>query len=131
MSSPIIPTEESKYLIENDVKKYLELKDAIKLRQKEIKEFKQYLTTIEDSILKFMTSHDLPVINFKGTESLSIDKKISKKGLQKALLDEKFNTALSVAESEETKLCIESLRTSLDDREVSEKISLKYSSKSG
>jgi hypothetical protein len=129
MSSPSpvqLPSDDEKYLIENDVKKYLEFKEVIKMKQKEIKEYKQFLKTVEDSILGFMTNNDIPVLNFKGTESLMIEKKTSKKGLQKTLLDEKFNSALSVAESDETKDCLETLRNSLDDREVSEKTSLKY-----
>ena len=127
LSPSPVPSDESKFLIENDVKKYLELKEAIKTRQKEIKEYKQFLKTIEESILSFMTTHDLPVLNFKDSQSLSIQKKISKQGFQKKLLDEKFNSALSVAESEETKECLENLRKILDEREVSEKIGLKYS----
>ena len=127
-ASPV-PTNESKYLIENDVKKYLDLKEVIKQKQKEIKEYKEYLKVTEASIVGFMTTHDLPVLQFKGSETLKLDKKTSKKGLQKNLLDEKFNNALSKSESNETKECLESLRLELEDREVSEKISLKHSSK--
>jgi hypothetical protein len=122
-----VPTEESKYLIENDVKKYLDLQDVIKQKQKEVKEYKDLLKLTETSIVDFMTSHDLPVLQFKGNETLKLDKKTSKKGLQKVLLDEKFNNALSTSDSHETTECLEKLRLELEDREVSEKISLKYS----
>jgi hypothetical protein len=121
------PTSESKEVLEKDILKYLELKELIKNKQKEIKDLKDYLKLAETSIMSFMQTNDVPVLSFQNTDTLRIEKKKKKKGLQKTLLDEKFNNALSITESHETKEILEKLRVDLEDREISESIGLKYS----
>lgn len=121
------PTDDSKSLVKKDVSKYLELKELIKVKQKEVKELRDLLKITESSIVSFMNNHDLPVLKFKDGESLCLEQKKSKSGLKKQLLDEKFNAALSVSETDETKDILQELRTQLDNREVSVKMMLKHS----